>query len=212
MAAENPNHIGELDENAPTGAAPKSEGDDHIRAIKRGIKKTFMAIGGVVTASHTELNLLKGKTNVATLQDIANAQLTATLPGVNDPANADKFLKGGGTWSTVDLRGAPTKDKGNTGTTAQVINYADGEGQTITATGAHTLTATGFPEGRMAGILLRMRGYGNFALTTTGITWIKADGTETTNFATSGITLSTGTTHVAMFTHGDGIVYGKVAR
>lgn len=140
--------------------------------------------------------------------------ISGIVPGVNDPANAGKALVAGdgGQWVPLDLRGEPTKDKGDSGTSAQVVNYADGEGQTITATGAHSLTATGFPAGRIAGIMLRMKGYGNFALTTTGITWIKADGSETVNFAASGITLSTGTSHVALWSQGDGVVYAKVAR
>lgn len=106
--------------------------------------------------------------------------------------------------------GSPTLDKGNSGTTAQVVNYGDGEGQTITATGNHSLSTTGWPANRIAGVLLRMDNYGGFTLTTTGITWIKADKTLTTDFNSSGIALPTsGSAFVVLFSYGDGIVYGK---
>lgn len=213
MAVETPiNSIADLNPLWPTGGESKSAGDDHLRNIKDAIKKTWPNITAPVTSTAAELNLLHGKTDVATAQDIANAQLSATIPGVNDPANVDKFLKGGGVWGTVDLRGAPTTNKGNSGTTAQVIDYAAGEGQTLTITGSCSLTTTGWPAGRLAGILARINNGGAYSLTSTGITWIKSDGTQTTNFASSGITLaSSGMNLLALFSYGDGIVYGKKA-
>lgn len=211
MAVESAPFINSLNAAKPDGSEPKSEGDDHLRLLKSSIKATFPNITGAVNATQAQINLLVGKTDVATAADIAAAQLSASIPGVNDPANANKYLKGGGGWSSVDLLGEPITNKGNSGTTAQVVNYADGEGQTITATGSHSLTATGFPANRITGVLLRMIGYGNFSLTTTGITWIRADRTLTTNFANSGIVLSTGTSFVALFSYGDGTIYGKQA-
>lgn len=137
------------------------------------------------------------------------------LPGVNDPANAGKVYGStgsAGVWTSLDGRGAPILNKGNTGTTAQVISYLDGEGQTITATGNHTMSAANFPAGRLAGVLLRMNGYGSYTLTTTGISWFKADGTTTTTFSAAGIVLSTGLSIVSLFSYGDGTVYAKVMR
>lgn len=285
MAVENVTYIGDLDAALPNGSAPKSEGDDHIRNIKKALRDSFVGYtgaiivtgvdGGAVNAyTLTPATPLPGysakmlavfspnvaNTGAVTLNisalgakdvvsvagiPLVSGDLTAgryytafydgtrfrldnvtqnyvdqlvisgTVPGVNDPANAGKVFSSDGStgqFISLDGRGAPSLDKGNSGTTAQVLDYMQGEGQTITATGAHSLTTTGFPAGRMAGILVRMKAYGSFALTTTGITWIKADGSETTNFSTSGITLSAGTSHVAFFTYGDGIVYAKVAR
>lgn len=285
MAVESVTYIADLDPAAPTGASPKSEGDDHVRNIKKGLKNSFVGFSGAILVTGVD----GGAANVYTLTPpaallayaarmfavfrptadntgpatlnisglgakeivsvagvpLAAGDLTAgrfytafydgtkfrldnvtqnyvdqlvikgTVPGVDDPANAGKVFGSTGSvgqWVSLDGRGAPAKDKGESGTTAQVVDYKDGEGQTITATGAHTLTATGFPAGRMAGILLRMVGYGNFALTTTGIIWIKADGSQTTNFTTSGITLATGECFVALYSFGDGKVYAKVAR
>jgi hypothetical protein len=134
---------------------------------------------------------------------------SATIPGISDPANLGKALVGGGTYVSLDGRGAPIIDKGSSGTTAQVINYADGEGQTLTATGNFTLSATGFPVGRFAAVLVRGVDLGAFALTTTGITWIKSDGAKTQTFSQTGITFPVnGEGFFALYTYGDGIVYG----
>lgn len=138
--------------------------------------------------------------------------ISGTVPGVNDPANNGKVftsVSGVGAWTARDLRGQPVLDKGNSGTTTQIVDYTAGEGQTLTMTGAHTLTVTGFPAGRVAGILLHLNNYGAYALTTTGITWVKADGTETTNFASSGIAFkASGRDRVVLYSMGDGVVYG----
>lgn len=138
--------------------------------------------------------------------------IAGTVPGVNDPANNGKVftsVSGVGTWTGRDLRGQPVLDKGNSGTTAQVVDYAAGEGQTLTMTGAHSLTATGFPTGRVAGILLHLNNYGAYSLTTSGITWVKSDGTETTNFGSSGIAFkASGRDRVVLYSMGDGVIYG----
>jgi hypothetical protein len=141
--------------------------------------------------------------------------ISGTVPGVNDPANTGKVFGSAGStgqWISLDGRGAPIKDKGNSGTTAQVVNYADGEGQTITATGVFSLSATGFPASRFASVLVRGFNLGAYALTSTGITWVKSDGTTTTNFGASGITFPTaGEGFFALFSYGDGTIYGKAA-
>lgn len=285
MAVEAVTYIKDLDPTKPSGAAPKSEGDDNIRAIKAGLKNSFVGFAGAILVTGVDGGAVNAytltpadallaytarmfavfvpaanNTGPATLNisglgakeivSVAGVPLAAgdltmgrfytafydgskfrldnvtqnyvdqlvisgTVPGVNDPANAGKVFSSTGStgqWIGLDGRGAPAKDKGESGTIAQVVNYADGEGQTITATGAHSLTATGFPVGRTAGVLLRMIGYGNFALTTTGIIWIRADGSQTVNFANSGVTLSTGESFVSLLSFGDGKVYAKVAR
>jgi hypothetical protein len=285
MAVETVTYVGDLDPTNPSGSAPKSEGDDHLRNIKSGLKNSFVGYSGAIIATGTDggaanvytltpataLVAYSSKmmvvfcpvvdnTGAATLNisglgakpivSVAGVPLVAgdltggryytafydgtkfrldnvtqnyvdqlvisgTVPGVSNPANADKFFHTDGTaggWASVDLRGEPTKDKGNTGTTAQVIAYTDGEGQTLTATGNHSLSTTGWPTGRVAGMLLHLVNYGAYSITTTGITWIKSDGSETTNFATSGITLSaTGRSRVILYSFGDGVVYGRAA-
>ena len=280
MPVEPITYVNDFDPTKPDGSAPKSEGDDNIRAIKLGLKNSFLGFTGAILVTGVDggaqntytltpptalpaytarmfavfmpvasnsgpatLNIsglgakeivsvsglplssgdltqgrfytafydgTKFRLDNVTQNYVDQLILSGQVPGVNDPANVDKFLKGGGIWSSVDLRGSPATNKGNTGTTAQVINYADGEGQTITATGNHLLSATGFPTGRMAGILVRMKGYNTYPPNTTGITWIKADKTMTTNFASSGIVMPADA-FVALFSLGDGTIFAKVA-
>jgi len=61
MAVENAEYIHQLDKDAPTGGESISEGDDHLRVIKKAVKGTFPGVKGQVTATHTELNAV-GKT------------------------------------------------------------------------------------------------------------------------------------------------------
>lgn len=46
MALENPNYVEDLDLNAPTFQDFQSEGDDHLRNLKRAIKQTFPGFSG----------------------------------------------------------------------------------------------------------------------------------------------------------------------
>lgn len=285
MAAENVTYVGDLDPSRPTGAEPKSEGDDHVRNIKKAVSNSFAGFVGAVLvtgvdggaanaytlapadalpsyaarmlavfvpqASNTGASTLNiSGLGAKAIVSVSGAPLAAgdltsgrfysvfydgtsfrldnvtqnyvdqlvisgTVPGVNDPANSGKVLASTGStgqWISLDGRGDPAKDKGNSGTTAQVVNYADGEGQTITSTGAFSLSATGFPTGRFASVLVRGFNLGANALTTTGITWIKSDGTLTTNFSASGITFpNSGEGFFALFSYGDGTIYGKAA-
>ena len=139
--------------------------------------------------------------------------VSGTLPGANTPANAGKFFTTNGTvgsWASIDLRGEPVTAKPVSGTAAQVINYTAGEGQSLTATGSFAFSATGFPAGRCAGILLMATNWGAFAPTSSGITWFKSDGTTTTNFATSGITLpAAGVGKLALWSLDGTTIYGQ---
>lgn len=139
--------------------------------------------------------------------------VSATLPGVNLPANAGKFYKTDGTvgsWASIDLRGEPVTAKAVSGVAAQVFDYAGGEGQSLTATGSFSMSATGFPVGRTAGILIMATNWGAFAPTSSGITWFKSDGTTTTNFNTSGIVLpSAGVGKLALWSVDGTTIYGQ---
>lgn len=139
-----------------------------------------------------------------------------TLPGVSDTDNADTFYHTDGAvggWKPVDGRGSPVANLGNSGSGAVVLAYSDAaEAWTLTANGSFTLSTTGWPAGRLSGGLLKLSNGGSTGWTSTGITWVKADGTETTSFGSSGIILKTsGTDRIALYTFGDGVVYGKLA-
>jgi hypothetical protein len=141
--------------------------------------------------------------------------ISGTVPGVDDPANYGKVFSsqpGGGTWLGLDGRGDPIFNNGDVATGTLVFDYTKGDGQKARATGQHTITATGFPANRLAGILVELTNYGTIAPVSTGITWIKSDGTETTNFGASGITFpAAGRGRIVLYSFGDGTVYGKAA-
>ena len=62
MALESVTNIADLVITNPTATDPKSEGDDHIRNIKKALKNDLPNITGPITASQAELNVLDGIT------------------------------------------------------------------------------------------------------------------------------------------------------
>ena len=58
MTVESVKYISDLDELNPVGGDSISEGDNHIRNIKKAILETFPQIKGEVTVSHEDLNKL----------------------------------------------------------------------------------------------------------------------------------------------------------
>lgn len=56
MTVEQVEYISDLDVNNPAGGDSISEGDDHIRNIKKAISKTFPKVTGEVTVTHDQLN------------------------------------------------------------------------------------------------------------------------------------------------------------
>lgn len=62
MALEPVTHITDLVSSNPVATDNVSQGDDHLRNIKKALTTDFAAISGPVTATHTELNIVSGKT------------------------------------------------------------------------------------------------------------------------------------------------------
>lgn len=60
MGLEAVTYISDFDTTFPLANDPRSEGDDHIRRIKLGLKNSFPSITGAVNATQGELNLLVG--------------------------------------------------------------------------------------------------------------------------------------------------------
>jgi hypothetical protein len=56
MALEIGNFISDLNAANPNNTDLKSQGDDHLRLLKKTLKASFPAVAGAVTKSHTELN------------------------------------------------------------------------------------------------------------------------------------------------------------
>ena len=60
MGLETANYINELVATNPGGTDPKSQGDDHLRTVKRALIQSFPNIDAPVFATPAELNLLSG--------------------------------------------------------------------------------------------------------------------------------------------------------
>lgn len=63
MSLETVTYISDLVQTNPTANDPASQGDDHLRNIKKGLLATFPNVKGVVTPTHTELNYVDGVTS-----------------------------------------------------------------------------------------------------------------------------------------------------
>lgn len=132
MGLETVTHISDLVVTNPVGATdPKSQGDDHIRNIKLALKTDFPAITGVVTSSHTELNLLDGITGTvwSSGNDGAGSGLDSDLlDGQHGSYYTNASNLGSGTVADARLSAnVPLLNAANTFSTAQTIadNSAD---------------------------------------------------------------------------------------
>lgn len=121
------------------------------------------------------------------------------------------------TWVEVGGAVTPTYTFNNKGSSSGnvIINLADGNMQSFQPTASVTLSITGWPAaGKMGELLLELVNGAAFGITWPSINWIKSDGTTTTNFSNSGVTLqTTGTDFIMLWTRDGGTtVYGKVVR
>ena len=66
MTVETASYVNQLDYAKPGGSDSKGEGDDHIRLIKTALVTCFPNVGGVASASHTELSTLVGAASTGT--------------------------------------------------------------------------------------------------------------------------------------------------
>ena len=109
MALESVTNIDDLNASNPVVGDPVSEGDDHIRNIKTALTTDFPNIGGVVSATHTELNALYGVT-AGTVA--ASKALVLDSSSKLNTINVDNIDLDGNTISTTNTNGdlviAPT--------------------------------------------------------------------------------------------------------
>lgn len=103
MGLETVVYISDLVITNPVGATdPKSQGDDHIRNLKIGLKNTFPNIAGPVTLSHTQLNDAAQKsvsntfTNAMQRITAADAELRLRNSSGGSNAKVGDFISTGG--------------------------------------------------------------------------------------------------------------------
>lgn len=191
--------------------------------------------GGLLTAAEMDANLdnlnsgLSGKqdtlvsgTNIKTINglsplgsgDISVATLTSNVFTGNQVFNDNTISR-----AIIKDCGYTFLDKGDSGTTTQILDYTAGQCQKLTVTGAHTISTSNWPpSGTLGEMLLELVNGASatvtFALAGTTMNWVKSDGSYSTTFAGSGVTLqAAGTDWLYMWSRDGGVtVQIKVLR
>jgi len=145
MALETVSNIQDLVITNPVGATdPKSEGDDHIRNIKKALKADLPNITGPITATQAEINLLAGIGGavVSTTDTQTLTNKTLTVPAITLKQGTTPTVEGDIQWDATNNTfkvgdGSGTKTFSDdsvffSGATRQVINTQTG----VVATGS----------------------------------------------------------------------------
>jgi len=208
MALETGTYINSLNASNPVSTDGLSQADDHLRLIKSTIKSTFANIDGAVTSTEDDLNIVSGASAAGVtaaefqhLNGVTSAiqtQLTNLMPSGaiilwSGASNAipTGFVLCDGTNSTPDLRNrfvvgaGDTYAVGATGgadsvtlTTSQIPSHNHSATSTSTVTDpGHSHTYSGTVPSGGSGVSSRHA----------------QPATETTNSATTGISVSTST-------------------
>ena len=92
MTVESVTYISDLDVNNPAGGDSISEGDDHIRNIKKSIKNTFPNLTDAVTLTSEEMNNLKTIANGSGSNQLAHAKYS-TKNGMTYAVNVQSITE-----------------------------------------------------------------------------------------------------------------------
>lgn len=65
MTVESASYVNGLNASYPASSDQKSEGDNHLRLLKTCLLATFPNLSGAVTVTHTDLNTVTLKANIA---------------------------------------------------------------------------------------------------------------------------------------------------
>ena len=132
MALESTTYIDGLVTTNPTGTAPRSQGDDHIRLVKSTIRSTFPNVSGAMTATHTELNTIDGYTGTTAELNYNDLPTLGTV-------EASKTVTADAVGTTTNLKTKKQTEIVNalgTVSSATAINFALGnEVTTVLASG-----------------------------------------------------------------------------
>jgi hypothetical protein len=127
MGLETVTLINDLVITNPTSSDPRSEGDDHLRNIKKAVKATFPNLTAAVTPTAVELNHVGGATgNIQT-------QLNAKVGTAGGTMTGDLTMNAS---SIIEAEGAAVAS-------AATTNIWAGDGNTVHVTGSVTITSFG---------------------------------------------------------------------
>ncbi len=147
MAVDSATTIAALNTALPTGADPKSEGDDNFRHIKTVIKAAFPNVAGAVSATDVELSRVAGVTSGVQAQldakaGTASPALTGT-PTVPTATNGTSTTQAA---STAFVQAAIAGVNAQTGALVDVrvttASYSIANGQRAILEGAFVQTVT----------------------------------------------------------------------
>lgn len=88
MGLESTTYIDGLVATNPTSSDNANQGDNHIRLIKSALKATFPAVTGAVTVTHSQINSVTGKL------DLAGGTMTGALTVLTPSATGHAATKG----------------------------------------------------------------------------------------------------------------------
>lgn len=133
-------YIDDLNPVNPEGDDAKSQGDNHLRFIKRVLKNTFSNVTGPVTATHTELNTLDGIT-------ATTAQLNGTTQAMSATSGyialqGGLYLQWGSFSSSGTSVGNATVTFGTAFPTACLVIVGNVAGTPITGTSYDVIFST----------------------------------------------------------------------
>jgi len=182
MALESTTYIDGLVSTNPTGADPRSQGDDHIRLVKSSIKATFPSLTGAVTSTQVELNLLDGVTSTT-------AELNYNAVPTLGTVESSKTVTADAVGTTKKLKTQEQTEIVNaigTVSTATAINFALGNVATAVIASGGSFTISNAPTSGVYGKfnLILTNGGAATSIFPTSVKW--AGGTTPT-FTTSGI-------------------------
>lgn len=129
MSLEDPYFISQLDPSNPTGTDPKSQGDNHIRVLKRAVQGSFPNLGAVaVTATAIQLNAAATSSG----QYSTGTSTTSLLIGTGSKSFTTQAGRGFAVGQIVRIT-----------SNANVANYMQGQVTAYdTVTGAMTVNVT----------------------------------------------------------------------
>lgn len=119
MSLETGNYISDLVSTNPLSTDDRSEGDDHIRLLKKVLKQTFPNLSGAANPTQTELNYLVGVTSA--IQTQLNALTTALAAKA---ALASPTFTGTVNIPSLNLTTALPITEGGTGATTAAAAFA----------------------------------------------------------------------------------------
>lgn len=137
MAVDSATTIAALNTALPTGADPKSEGDDNFRHIKTVIKAAFPNVAGAVSATDVELSRVAGVTSA--IQAQLDAKAGTASPALTGTPTVPTASNGTSTTQAASTAFVQAAIAGVNAQTALAVSISNSAAVALTA-GQHDVT------------------------------------------------------------------------